>query len=552
MKWFVLPKHRYSARQIGRWLWKAWKGNWRQSMLNVTIGLLDVAASLTMVWAIRNAIDTATHARPGSVYMAVALMAALMLAEIGLSASRVWVKNILGVKAQNRMQQRTLDRLLRSEWRGDDTHHTGDVINRLEQDVQTVVVFLTEKLPDLVATLALFTGAFFYMLNMEPWLAIVTVGIMPLFIIPSRFYIAQMRRLSKLVRSSDSEIQSLLTETVQQRMMIKTMEAGALMMDRLDTTQSQLRENVRRRTKFSIGAGMFINIGFSLGYLIAFLWGALRLAAGTITFGTMTAFQQLVYRMQQPARDMTRQLPAFVAVFTAAERLMELEEKPEEEQGAPRRMEDVCGLRMENVCYRYADDERMVVDHLDFDFRPGTCTAVLGETGAGKTTLIRLMLALLKPTEGCITLYNNKGEAEPITPLHRCNFVYVPQGHTLLSGTVRSNLLLGNPNATDDEMKAALHAACADFVCEHQQGLDLPCNEQGSSLSEGQSQRIAIARALLRNRPVMLFDEATSALDPETERRLLENLLRDNRHTIIFITHRPAVVDYCDQTLRIE
>ena len=208
-------------------------------------------------------------------------------------------------------------------------------------------------------------------------------------------------------------------------------------------------------------------------------------------------------------------------------------------------------MRLEGVGYAYDAADGKVIDNLCFDFRPGSCTAVLGETGAGKTTLVRMMLALLRPQQGRVVLYNAM-ESKELSPRMRCNFVYVPQGNTLMSGTLRDNLRMGKPDATDEEMREALHKSCADFVMDLPDGLDTVCSEAGGGLSEGQAQRIAIARALLRNRSVMLFDEATSALDPETERQLLHNILATHEKTVIFITHRPAVVDYCDQTLRID
>lgn len=271
----------------------------------------------------------------------------------------------------------------------------------------------------------------------------------------------------------------------------------------------------------------------------------------TLTFGGMTAFLQLVNKIQGPARNLTKLVPAFVSVFTAAERLMELEEDPLEEQGDPIEMKSPLGIRLENVSYTYDEADGKVLDSLSFDFLPGSCTAILGETGAGKTTLVRLLLALLHPQEGRIEIYNHKSCRE-LSSLMRCNFVYVPQGNTLLSGTIRENLRLGCLDATDEDMKEALRKSCADFVIDLPDGLDTMCSELGGGLSEGQAQRIAIARALLRDRSIMLFDEATSALDPETERQLLQNILSAHDKTIIFITHRPAVVDYCDQTLRIE
>jgi ABC-type multidrug transport system fused ATPase/permease subunit len=397
----------------------------------------------------------------------------------------------------------------------------------------------------------LFLGAFFYLLNMDTWLAVITVAILPLFLAVSRIYVAQMRKFSRRVRTSDSRIQSLLTEAVQHRVLLKTLEAGDHMVDRLDVQQSELRQHVRQRTKFSIASNLFVNGGFSLGYLVAFLWGAVRLSARTISFGQMTAFLQLVYRIQGPARDLTRLAPAFVSVFTAAERLLELTEPPSEQQGPSDIMLSPCGLRLSDVSYTYEDGLSPVISHLSFDFPPGSCTAILGETGAGKTTLVRLFLALLRPDEGHVQLYDNSRQAD-VTPMHRCNFVYVAQGNTLLSGTIRENLLLGNPEASEQQMRDALHQACADFVFQLAQGLDTVCAEAGGGFSEGQAQRIAIARALLRDRPVMLFDEATSALDPETEQQLLKNILSSHQKTIVFITHRLAVVEYCDQTLVVD
>ena len=545
------PESKYTVRQIVRWLWQVLRGNRAQALFNASIGMLGVACSLLMVWAMQRTIDMATGVVAGSIYWGVALMGTIILCEFALGISRVWIKNILGVKAQNLMQQQMLDRLLRAEWQSKDTHHSGDVINRLEQDVQTVVTFITETLPNTLSTMALFLGAFVYLFQMDVWLSLITVGILPLFILVSRIYVAQMRKYTRRVRNSDSQVQSLLTETVQHRMLIKTLEAGDRMVDRLGDTQSELRHHVRQRTKFSIASNLFVNGGFSLGYLVAFLWGAVRLSARTISFGQMTAFLQLVYRIQGPARDLTRLAPAFVSVFTAAERLMELEEARQEQQGDGVEMAAPCGIRFEDVTYGYEDSVSPVINQLTFDFRPGTCTAILGETGAGKTTLVRLILSLIRPQEGRVVIYDRQ-RADAISPLHRCNFVYVPQGNTLLSGTIRDNLLMGRPGATDDELWHVLHLVCGDFVADLPKGLDSVCTEAGGGLSEGQAQRIAIARALLRGRSIMLFDEATSALDPDTERQLLHNILADKQKTVIFITHRPAVVDYCDQVLRVE
>ena len=580
MKIFKIPKFKYNVKTLLIWLWRAWRGNQLQAVLNASVGLLSVGVSLAQVWAVKRAIDVASHAVDGNIYWAVGVMGFLILADFALNISSIWIRNLLGIKAQNRMQQRMLDRILRSEWHGRERLHSGDVLNRLETDVNTVVNFLTETIPNTLSVLAMFLGAFFYLFSMDKMLSVVIVIMIPIFLAFSKIYIGKMRQLTRQVRDSDSKVQSVLQETIQHRMLIKTLEKDEAMVDKLENTQKELRGHVVRRTMFSVFSNLIVNFGFALGYLVAFLWAAIRMSGGTLSFGGMTAFLQLVNKIQVPARNLTKLVPAFVSVFTAAERLMELEENPLEEQGEPIEVPSPCGIRLTDVCYSYKkteaavdsasvgeskvscnkmSDDFNVINHLSFDFRPGSCTAILGETGAGKTTLIRLILALLRPQEGNIFIYNKvesrkeaSAECQELSPRHRCNFVYVPQGNTLMSGTIRDNLRLGKLDATDVEMVEALHKSCADFVLGLPQGLDTQCSEQGGGLSEGQAQRIAIARSLLRNRSIMLFDEATSALDPDTERQLLQNILSSHDKTIIFITHRPAVVEYCDQVLRIE
>lgn len=550
-RWLKIPETNYKISEILRWLWRAWRGNRLQAALNAIVGLLSVGVSLTQVWAVKHAIDVASGDEQGNIYMAVAFMGVLILIDFALNISGIWIRNLLGIKAQNRMQQRVLDRILRSEWRGKESRHSGDVLNRLEFDVTNVVNFLTETLPSALSVLAMFIGAFSYLASMEWRLAVLVTAMVPLFVLVSKIYIRQMRGLTRQVRDSDSKVQAFMQEITQNRMLVKTLESGGFMINRLENTQSELRRNVVRRTSFSVFSNFILNFGFTLGYLVAFLWAAVRMSAGTLSFGGMTAFLQLVSKIQGPARSLTKLVPAFVSVFTAAERLMELEEDPLEEQGDPIMLDAPCGVRLDNVSYAYQDGDSNVIDNLSFDFRPGCCTAILGETGAGKTTLVRMLLALLQPQSGSLHIYNNV-EERLLTPRLRANFVYVPQGNTLLSGTIRENLCLGKHNATDEEMREALIKSCAEFVFDLPDGLDTACAEKGGGLSEGQAQRICIARALLRNRSVMLFDEATSALDPDTERRLLKNILASHDKTIIFITHRLAVVDYCDDVLRVE
>ena len=296
---------KYKAADILRWLWRAWRGNRLQACLNAVIGLSSVVVSLAQVTAVRHAIDVASGAARGNLYWAVAVMGLLILCDFLLNISSTWVQNLLGIRAQNRMQQRMLDRILRSRWHGKEHFHSGDVLNRLEFDVANVVDFLTQTIPSTLSVFAMFVGAFCYLFAMDAVLALITVAIIPVFVGLSKLYVNRMRKLTKDVRAEDSRVQSTLQETIQHRMLIKTLESETMMVNRLEQTQGVLRHKVVKRTVFSVFSNTILNVGFALGYLVAFLWAALRMAANSLSFGGMTAFLQLVNRIQSPARSLT-------------------------------------------------------------------------------------------------------------------------------------------------------------------------------------------------------------------------------------------------------
>ena len=549
----VKEKQQYKVSSIARWMWKASAGSRKMIALATLIGIVDVALGLLFVWLCKQTIDVATGNESGSLTTYGIWMCVVMLCEIGIRALSSWIANTMGVRNRNQLRMHLFSRLMQGEWHGLEQHHSGDVLNRLINDINTVSGLITDTSSQLIITIVQLVASFIFLFSMDPSLAIISVLIMPVFLLFSRFYVKHMRRMTKDVRESDSRIHATMQESLQNKMVIKTLEHDQEILNKLDGLQDVLEKQVLRRTRFSIGSRTFVSVGFSAGYLTAFLWGAYHIAIGKITFGIMTAFLQLVGRVQRPITELARMIPGIVAALTSGERLMELEEMPLEETGEPLTTQGVAGVRLEHVTFQYDDGTKNILQDFSADFPPHSSTAILGETGAGKTTLIRLFLALIKPQAGTVTIYDNEGHSFSASPSTRSNFVYVPQGNTLFSGTIRDNLLLGRANATDDEMWEALSSACADFVRELPEGLETPCGENGGGLSEGQAQRIAIARALLRPGSILLLDEATSALDAETEQMLLERITAsETGKTLVFITHRTSVIDFCSNVLRIE
>ena len=309
-----------------------------------------------------------------------------------------------------------------------------------------------------------------------------------------------------------------------------------------------------KRISFSILARILMSLAFNAGYMIAFLWGVKGIATGAVTYGLMTAILQLVGQLQRPLLQASDNLPSLLHSTASIDRLVEMEELPKEDIGNSLQLRSPAGVRVKDLSFRYPDGEDQVIEHLSFDFKPGSRVAITGRTGIGKTTLLKLMLALSKPCSGSIELYS-EGESFPATPETRCNFAYVPQGNTLFSGTVRDNLLMGDRNADERRMREALHIAAADFVFDLPDGLDTICSEAGGGLSEGQAQRIAVARGLLRSGSILLLDEFSSALDPGTEEQMLERLTAKEGlcggKTMIFITHRESILNFCDSELNL-
>lgn len=517
------------------WLLKNTKGSQYALCQIVLLGILRVVCGLGFIYVTKELIDHVTDAENVGLIRYAILLALLMPGGIVLNALSGWLSSLTEVNVENRLRMHLFEQALGCQYDEQTTMHTGDTQSRLITDVRIVSHFLTISLPLLLTSGVQLVASFLFLKNLDAWLAWLVILSMIVFFISGRMYSKRMRKLTHEVRMRESKIVSFTQERLQYRTLIKTLEQVPEQIKALIVLQSDLVEHVKDRTQFSVCSKTVLALGFGCGYLCTLLFGAVQLHKGLITFGVMTAYLQLVGQVQRPIAELTRLIPLMVTTLASTDRLIELELTKREDQHPAVFLDGILGLRLKNVCFGYSESN--ILNNLSYDFKPGSITTIIGETGTGKTTLIRLLLALIGPEMGTVMLYNERQE-QKVSEKTRVNFVYVPQGNTLLSGTIRDNLLLGNPMANDEDMTRALYIAAAEFVYQLPQGLNTLCGEQGGGLSEGQAQRVAIARALLRPGAILLLDEITSSLDRETEMKLIKRLTENAENkTIIFVTH---------------
>ena len=521
-------------------------------MVSILIGLGRIALSLSYIWVSKRLVDIVTKQSDASLWGNIFLMAGILLGQIAVGQAATWWESLTTVKAQNRLRHDTFAHVLESKWFGREAFHSGDTVNRLEEDIRVVTDLLCSRLPGLVITALQLLAASIYLLILAPNLLWVLVVLMVVAVFGSRLFFKKLRSLTAAIRERDSKVQELIQENLQNRVLVLTLTGTHRVLKGLANLQDQIEEKTVSRLGYNAVARSMMGLGFTAGHFAAFLWGVFGIRNGSVTYGMMTAFLQLVGQVQRPIADASRQIPAFIHALTSVERLMELQALPVEKKGEPLRFAHVPGIRAEALSFRYPGQDRLVLDNFSHTFMPGSMTAIVGPTGIGKSTLIRLVLGLLDPTSGKVELFDGQ-TVRPCGAAVRNNFQYVPQGNSLMSGTIRENLLMGAPQATEAQLEAALHTAVADFVLSLPEGLDTACGETGSGLSEGQSQRIAIARALLHPGGILILDEATSALDIQTEAILLGRLYErcHGEKTILFISHREAVVSQADTVVRL-
>lgn len=539
-----------------RWFIRAVRPYWLSLSTIMLCHLLIAGCAIGFVYVSKKLVDVAVALFEGreltnGLPLWTALMIGIVVLRIGINALRTYLQTTTEIKLKNSLRRRIFDILLHLQSNGVTRHHSGDMLNRMQEDVRMVSSVLAGAIPNLLGTVLKFVAAFAFLVCLDMRLALLIVIVVPVGILIGKFITGRIRNLTLDIRKSDSQVQAHLQESLQHITLLQSLEHTASSASTLDGLQGNLYGNELRRTRFSVISRICMSLALQAGHIIAFLWGVAGISTGTVTYGMMTAFLQLVGQIQRPLVEMSSQIPSIIHATASVDRIMELEALPQESVSEAHSLAGIVGIRFENVSFAYHESSNMVLDGFSYDFKPGSRTSIVGPTGVGKSTMIRIMLSLLKPVKGKVILYSASEQVE-VSPATRCNLVYVPQGNSLFSGTIRDNLLMGNPEATEEQMSYALHTAAADFVFDLPGGLDTQCFESGAGLSEGQAQRIAIARALLRPGSILLLDEFSSALDAETENVLLERLTSSlPDHTMIFITHREKIIDYCDSVIRL-
>ena len=535
-----------------KWIFSFTRGRWFSVALYTLFGILSSAIGLLSGVLGKYLIDCIVALdRSRLVPLAVATVAVAVVSMVfrGFSAR---FSARLGVDMLGDVRGFVFRNLLSSRWMDIRQYSTGDLLARFSGDVRTVSNCAVSWLPTVIIQLFTVLSTLAVVLYYDPVMALLAFASTPVLFLASRRLLRRQRAFNKKLRQVGSDISAFESETFRNIDTLKSFGVEETIHNRLDGWQETYRDVTMAHTSFTVKTSLLLS---AMGMLVQYLamgYCMWRLWRGEILFGTMVLFLQQRTQLSSAFSSLIAQIPAALNGSVAAERVRELTELPKEARQLHRaNPEGSCALRMENLRLAYSDDRRVVLDHVDLQADAGTVVALVGPSGEGKSTLMRLMLGLLEPENGEAYLLDRAGKRFSLGADTRHLFAYVPQGNTVLAGTVAENLRLVNPEATEAEIIAALEDACAwEFVRELPQGIHSTIGEGGKGLSEGQAQRIAIARALLRRAPVLLLDEVTSALDFETERKVLSNLTRRGV-TCVAATHRPSVLGMCSRVYRV-
>ncbi len=516
-------------------------------LLGIMASMLSVGMSLLM----KQIIDRAQSGQKTVIYIILLYFGLVLVMQV-VDIVLVLASTMLNERFSFGIRKQLYDKIIRSHWMDVKRYHTGDLMTRMTSDAGAIADGIIGTIPNIITLGVELVVVFCVLFYYSPMLAVFALVIAPVAAVTAWWLGRKLKKMQVKVQETESAYRSFMQETLANLLIVKSFANEDYAMERLTTLREERFFWVYKKAKYGTVSSTVMSMSFQLGYIVALTYGALQIADGQISYGTMSLFLTLVSRIQSPIMQLARQIPKVVAILASAGRVMELQDIPKEEC-LPEHMDaQSVGVKVDNLSFGYTDE--LVLKDINLDIKPGEFVAIVGESGIGKTTLIRLMMSFMKMSQGSITFVNQDGATEPANAGTREFLSYVPQGNTLFSGTIRENIRQGNLNATEEELIEALKMASAyDFVMELPQGIDTRIGERGHGISEGQAQRIAIARAFVRKAPFLILDEATSALDEKTEIKVLQGLQQlEPKPTCLIITHRRSILEYCDREIKIE
>ena len=544
---------------IDDWKWIfSYSGRYKPAIVfYVLLGVFGTTFGLAASIASKYLIDIITGYRLEKLPLLIVIMVGSEVFSLLFESIVNRISAKLSININNDIQADIFDKIVDADWLSINKYSNGDILNRFNQDISTVSSNAINWLPTIIIALYKFVATFLVILHYNAVMALIALASAPILLLSSSFLIKKQRNYGKKVREMSSRLMTFEAETFYNFDTIKSFGISSLYSRKMREWQKKYKDISLDYNMFSIKTNVFLSVismlvGFGMfGYCLFLLWG------GSITFGTMTLFLQQGSGLSASFNNLMSIVPNFLSSSVSAHRIRELVELPKEKhiEGSSALDElaaDGFKVSMRNVDFAYVEGEA-VLHSSDFDAAPGEIVALIGASGEGKTTMIRLILGLVHPVDGSVTVTSSDGREVMMNADTRHLFAYVPQGNTILAGTIEENLRMAKEDASEAELIEALKLACAwEFVEKLPNGIRSNIGERGKGLSEGQAQRIAIARAILRDAPVLLLDEATSALDVATERRVLRNIITSKPNkTCIVTTHRPSVLNMCKRVYRV-
>ena len=559
------------------WIKIKWMGSYAKPAIpflifSIVVNVIFALIGIYNVTVSKSLIDSAISGDSEGTIRWLIVMLVITLISMLSSPITSFMSTHSSTKLTQNIQRKIYQHIQCSDWLEQSKFHSVSLLTRVTSDVSNISSAILGTIPSLVSLTVTLVGSFYTLISWAPSIAFAAVFIGPFLILVGKYFSRKLKDLYKEAQEEDVKYRSFMQESIQNIMIVKTFCMEKINMHRLVEIQNNKYKIAMRNTKLSVMTSMSMSFCSSIAYFTIFTWGVLNIAKGVSTYGTFTGMLQLYSKVQAPFSSLASMIPGLISTIAAAERLMEIEAIPVEKMADEKELDDIGSLEValdsisskvsstfnkpnivfDNVSFAYKANNN-ILNNINLTIDAGETIAFVGPSGEGKTTMIRLILSLINPTEGNILLSEGNLVKE-INRNYRELISYVPQGNTLFSGSIRDNLKYGNPYASDDEIKAALKNACAlDFVNELEDGLDTMIGEKGVGISEGQAQRIAIARSFLRERPILILDEATSALDPETEVNVLKAVRAlPTKPTCIIITHRPSALNICNRIIKLE